>query len=95
MPIDEELLKKARENPGDIRFSDAIKLATQMGWIEVGGKGSHKVFRHPRGPLIRDRFPIPLNFQEGKSGKAKAYQVEQMLEMAVELGIISKEKRKE
>jgi hypothetical protein len=90
MPIDEELLKKARENPGNIRFSDVIKLATQMGWVEVGGKGSHRVFKHPKGPLIRDKFPIPLNFQEGKNGKAKAYQVEQLLEMAAELRIIKK-----
>ena len=95
MPIDDELVKKAWENPADIRFSEVTKLATQLGWIEVGGKGSHRVFRHPNARLIRDRFPIPLNFQEGKNGKAKAYQVEQLLEMAVGLGIIERPKAKE
>jgi hypothetical protein len=88
MPIDEELLKKARENPSGIRFTDAIKLATQMGWEDVGGKGSHRVFRHPKGSLLRGKFPKPLNLQEGKNGKAKAYQVEQLLAMATEMAII-------
>jgi len=95
MPIDEELLRKARENPADIRFSEVINLAEQMGWVYVGGKGSHRVFRHPRAGRIRDKFPMPLNFQEGKNGKAKAYQVEQLLAMARELGIITVSETKE
>lgn len=90
MPIDEELLKRVRANPADVRFTDILKLAEQMGWQAVGGKGSHKVFRHPKAHLVRDKFPRPLNFQEGKNGKAKAYQVEQLLDMATELGIIKK-----
>lgn len=90
MAIDEELLKKARENPSDIRFTDAIKLATQMGWEDVGGKGSHRVFKHPNGLLLRDKYPRPLNLQEGRNGKVKAYQAEQLLAMATELGIIKK-----
>jgi hypothetical protein len=95
MPIDEELLKQVRENPADVRFTDIVKLAKQMGWEPVGGKGSHTVFKHPNGRLIRNKFPIPLNLQEGKDGKAKAYQVEQLLDMALELGIIKMSETKE
>ena len=33
----------------------------------------------------------PLNLQEGKDGKAKSYQVRQMIQMATEMGIITVE----
>ncbi len=95
MPIDEEILKQARENPADVWFSEILKLAEQMGWTFAGGKGSHRVYKHPNANLVRDKFPIPLNFQEGKHGKAKAYQVEQLLAMATELGIIKEPATKE
>jgi len=89
MPIDPKTLEAAINNPGDIRFDDAIKLALQMGWILKRVKGSHHVFHHPKGQLIRDKFPQPLNFQRRKDGKAIAYQVREMLEMAREMRIIS------
>ena len=89
MPADQKLLQQAVGNPADIRFEDAVKLAGQMGWREVGGSGSHRVFHHPKAILLKGRFPRPLNLQKGKGGKAKAYQIRQLLEMAKELGIIS------
>ena len=88
MPVDEKLLEQAISNPANIWFEDALKLAEQMGWREVGGSGSHRVFRHPKEVLIKGRFPRPLNLQRGKDGKAKAYQIRQLLEMAREMGII-------
>jgi hypothetical protein len=88
MPVDQKLLEQATNNPANIWFEDAVKLAEQMGWIEAGGSGSHRVFRHPKAALIRGLFPRPLNLQRGKDGKAKAYQVRQLLEMAREMGII-------
>ena len=88
MPIDQKLLEQALNNPANVWFEDALKLAGQMGWREVGGSGSHWVFRHSKAILIKDRFPRPLNLQRGKNGKAKAYQVRQLLEMAREMGII-------
>ena len=38
---------------------------------------------------IRKRFPMPLNLQYGKNGKAKAYQVRQMLSMAEAMGLVA------
>ena len=86
--MDPKLLEQATSNPANIWFEDALKLAEQMGWREVGGSGSHRVFRHPKATLIKDRFPRPLNLQRAKDGKAKAYQIRQLLEMAREMGII-------
>ncbi len=88
MSIDQDLLRAAVENPEGITFEDACKLARQMGWIEERTKGSHVIFRHPKAYLIRTAYPRPLNLQRGNSGKAKAYPVLQMLEMAREMGII-------
>ena len=88
MPVDQKLLEEAISNPASIWFEDAIKLAEQMGWREVGGRGSHRVFHHSKAALIKDQFPRPLNLQKGKDGKAKAYQIRQLLEMAREMGII-------
>lgn len=88
MPVDQKLLEQALNNPANVWFEDALKLAEQMGWREVGGSGSHRVFRHPKARLLRERFPRPLNLQKGRDGKAKAYQVKQLLEMAKEIGII-------
>jgi len=89
MAIDEALLRAAKSNPEDVWFDDAVKLATQLGWIESRRRGSHVVFFHPRGHQLRSTYPRPLNLQKGPNGKAKAYQVRQMLEMARELGIIA------
>jgi len=88
MPVDQKLLEQAINNSANVWFEDALKLAEQMGWREVGGSGSHRVFRHPNATLIKGRFPRPVNLQRGKGGKAKAYQVKQLLEMAREMGII-------
>jgi len=88
MPIDQKLLEQALNNPANVWFEDALKLAEQMGWREVGGSGSHRVFRHPKATLVKQQFPRPLNLQRGRGGKAKAYQVRQLLEMAREMGII-------
>ena len=88
MAIDENLLQKARDNPEDIWFDDAVKLAKQLGWVESRKRGSHVVFYHPRGQLLRAKYPMPLNLQQGKNGKAKSYQIRQMLQMAKEMGIV-------
>jgi len=88
MPIDRKLLKRAYRRPQDIRFNEAVALAEQLGFECVRIVGSHHVFQHPRGPLVRAQFPRPLNLQEGADGKAKAYQVKQLVQMAEALGII-------
>ncbi len=87
-PIDRDLLNSAINNPQNIRFEDACKLACQMGWNLERIKGSHHIFHHPKAPLIREQYPQPLNLQRRDDGKAKTYQIRQMLEMAKEMGII-------
>jgi hypothetical protein len=90
MAVDEKLLARARRNPAGLAFEEAVSLAKQLGWQEVRTRGSHHIFHHPLAPKIRGRYPQPLNLQEGKDGKAKAYQVQQMLQMATEMEILSK-----
>lgn len=77
--------------PAGFKFAEALTLAEQLGWQEVRVCGSHHIFHHPLAPNIRDRYPQPLNLQEGKDGNAKAYQIRQMIEMAVTRGIIAAE----
>lgn len=89
MAVDKKLLELARSNPTGMRYEDACKLAEQFQWIRREGKGSHIVFQHPNGIRIRDRYPQPLNLQKGRDGKAKAYQIQQMLRMAEAMGILS------
>jgi HicA-like toxin of HicAB toxin-antitoxin system len=92
MPIDRKLLERAYRRPQDLRFAEVLTLAEQLGFERVRIAGSHHIFRHPRGPTVssfRTQFPQPLNLQEGRAGKAKAYQVKQMLQMAETLGIIT------
>ena len=91
MSVDDSLLSSARENPGGIWFNDAVTLALQLGWQEMRRRGSHVIFRHPMGHLIRQNYPLPLNLQRGNNGKAKAYQIRQMLAMAEVMGIIDRE----
>ena len=90
MAIDENLLGKARNSPHDLRFEEALKLAKQLGFVEVRSTGSHRIFHHPAGGKIPSP-PRPLNLQEGKNGRAKAYQVRQMLTMAEAMGIIRRD----
>jgi hypothetical protein len=91
MAINPRLLAKAYRSPQSLTFDEALVLAKQLQFEDVGGRGSHRVFRHPNGEAIRKQFPQPLNLQRSRDGKsAKEYQVRQMLKMAEALGIISR-----
>ncbi len=48
----------------------------RLGYELVRKHGSHRIYRHPS----RRDLPI-VNLQEGESGKAKPYQVRQVLEI--------------
>lgn len=66
----EKLLESLRNNTSDVRFSDALKVASSyFGSPRIDG--SHHVLTVPGG--------LRVNLQEGKNGKAKGYQVEQLL----------------
>jgi hypothetical protein len=88
MAIDQALVARARRNPAGLSFEDALMLARQLGFQHIHTQGSHFIFHHPLAPQIRNQFPQPLNLQRGKDGKAKSYQIRQLLQMAEAMGII-------
>jgi len=64
-------LEAIRNNPGDVRFDDACKVAERVGFVHKGGRGSHRAY-HKTGE------PIGLNFQN-RRGKIPRYQAEQLI----------------
>jgi predicted RNA binding protein YcfA (HicA-like mRNA interferase family) len=66
-------VKPARVWRGDITnvsFDDLVRLVQALGFREVGGRGSHRVFGHPNVPEL-------VNLQVER-GQAKRYQVRQV-----------------
>jgi hypothetical protein len=72
MSQQEKLIASVRENPKDVRFDDACKIAGWLGFRR-GGKGSHRAFSRPG-----ER--TGLNFQN-RGGKIPLYQAKQLIEM--------------
>ena len=69
-----ELLESARTSPANVRFRDLCGLLLRIGYALDRKRGSHLIYRHSS---QRD-LPI-VNLQEGPAGKAKPYQVRQVL----------------
>jgi predicted RNA binding protein YcfA (HicA-like mRNA interferase family) len=75
-----ELLSEARANPAGLRFSQAGALAEAFGWaLARSVSGSHRVYKR-RGTMAL------VVLQEGADGKAKAYQVRQIIRLIDKLG---------
>jgi hypothetical protein len=68
-----KLLEKALNSPQNLRFAEALKLAEAFGFQVARVRGSHHI-------LKRTGVPELLNFQND-GGKAKSYQVRQMIEI--------------
>ncbi len=69
----QQLIERAQQNPKDVRFVELTKLCEHF-----FGKGrqsgtSHCIYKTPW------RGDPRVNIQEGKNGKAKFYQVKQVL----------------
>ncbi len=69
----EDLVQSMRDNPKDIRYTDAVRVATHYFGEPRRSGGSHAIFKTPWPGDPR------VNLQPGKSGKAKAYQIKQLL----------------
>jgi predicted RNA binding protein YcfA (HicA-like mRNA interferase family) len=69
----DKLIWSIRNNPKDVRFTDACKVAEALGFTAKGGKGSHNVFAKP-GEMTQ------LYFQNHK-GKIPIYQARQLIQM--------------
>jgi len=74
----DKLIAAIRNNPYDVRFDDACKVALWLGFVGKGGKGSHTTFARPD-------EQEKLNFQN-KRGKILAYQVNQLIVMIDKYG---------
>jgi len=75
----QKLLERARNQPANLRFGDLCKLAEAFDFAHRGGKGSHRFYVH-------SRVTEALNFQP-IHGKAKPYQVEQLLDLVEKYGL--------
>jgi nitrous oxide reductase accessory protein NosL len=69
-----KLIAAIRNNPRDVRFDDACKLALMLGFTGEGGSGSHRAFSRPGEPQ-------GLNFQKTTGGKIPTYQAKQLISM--------------
>lgn len=74
-----KLYLKALNNPKGLRFQEALTLARAFGYALDQIEGSHHILRHPR-------VGQKLNFQP-EDGKAKGYQVRQLLAAVEEHGL--------
>jgi len=73
----EKLLQKARDSNKNFSFDDLCKLAEVAGFEFIRSKGSHKMYRH-------NSISQTMNFQNYE-GKAKPYQVNQLLNAIEEI----------
>jgi predicted RNA binding protein YcfA (HicA-like mRNA interferase family) len=69
-----KLLLKLLSGSKNVRFSEAVAIAEAFGFRLDRVDGSHHIFVHPKIPEL-------LNLQDMK-GKAKPYQVKQLLQLA-------------
>jgi hypothetical protein len=69
----DELLAEMKENPAGVRFADACKVADHFFGAPTQNASSHRVWKMPWPGNPR------VNMQDDK-GRAKAYQVRQLLE---------------
>lgn len=70
----QKVLAAMRANPGDVRYADVKKVCEHYFGKPRQLGGSHCIFKMPWPGDPR------VNIQEGKGGKAKAYQVRQILQ---------------
>jgi hypothetical protein len=81
-PRKERLLEKAKASPHNLRFDELCKLAEEFGWVfERQNASSHKIYSNPNLSESNGRM---MNFQS-KHGKAKLYQVKQLLDAIEQL----------
>jgi len=69
----QKLLAKALVGSKNLRFTEAVALAKAFGYRLTRTRGSHHIFIHPK---IKEL----INLQE-VGGKAKPYQVRQLLDI--------------
>jgi hypothetical protein len=82
-----DIVDRMRSSPNDISFTDAAKVCEHYFGQPRQNGTSHRVYKMPWGGDPR------VNIQRGENGKAKAYQVAQIIraiDKAEQLGAASK-----
>jgi predicted RNA binding protein YcfA (HicA-like mRNA interferase family) len=74
-----KLLRKVLGGGENVRFADAVALAEAFGFRLTRISGSHHILTHPQLPKL-------LNLQK-KAGKAKPYQIRQLLQLVEEYNL--------
>lgn len=74
-------LAAIRNNVSDVRFDDLVALLLSLGFVSVRQAGSHAIYQHPA------HSASLVNLQTTKNGKAKVYQVEQVLALVDSLNL--------
>ena len=67
------IIARIRNNPRDVSFDNACKVAGWLGFIGSGGRGSHSAYSRPG-------EATGLNFQN-RGGKIPLYQAKQLIGM--------------
>jgi hypothetical protein len=71
----DKLLEKAKNSPNNFSFAEICQLAECYSFEFQRQSGSHLIYEHPTLTIEQNRL---MNFQDFK-GKAKPYQVKQLL----------------
>ena len=74
MAVTDKILQQMRESPKNIRFDDLGKVCRKYFGAPRQNGTSHQVYKTPWSGDPR------INIQKGNGGKAKYYQVQQVLE---------------
>ena len=68
----EKIFRKAKNSPANVDFGELCYLAEKVKCEFRNQSGSHKTYKHTE-------YKKTLNFQPDNNGKAKAYQVRQLI----------------
>jgi predicted RNA binding protein YcfA (HicA-like mRNA interferase family) len=64
----------------NVRFEDLLRLAAAFGFVLKRVRGSHHILTHPA-------VPDALNLQPDAGGKAKPYQLRQLVDLVEAYGL--------
>jgi len=78
-----EIYEELKRNPKNVRFEVLCGAAELFGFKLRGGKGSHRIY-------VKEGVREMLNFQNVK-GKAKPYQVKQLLKVVERYKLLEEE----
>ncbi len=85
MKPDVLLARIRRADNTNVSFDDLVRLVQALGFREVGGRGSHRVFAHPDVAEL-------MNLQVER-GQAKRYQVRQVVGLVRRYNLSLEEER--